>query len=67
MYSVCPTKAIPENFVDKLDYFKKLGGSFTEENQDKEIVIKELCIGCGKCSAICPKDNIISYRHQRMN
>ncbi len=62
---VCPTKAIPENFVDKLDYFKKLGGSFTEENQDKEIVIKELCIGCGKCSAICPKDNIISYRHPK--
>ena len=62
---VCPTRAIPENFVDKLDYFKKLGGSFTEENQDKEIVIKELCIGCGKCSAICPKDNIISYRHPK--
>ncbi len=62
---VCPTKAIPEDFVGKLDYFKKLGGSFSEENQDKEIVVKELCIGCGKCSAICPKDNIISYRHPK--
>ena len=33
------------------------------EDQSKEIVIKNLCIGCGKCSNICPKDDIISYRH----
>ena len=26
-------------------------------------VKEDLCIGCGKCSNICPKDNIISYRH----
>ena len=58
-------RQFPENFVDKLDYFKKLGGSFTEENQDKKEFIKELCIGCGKCSAICPKDNIISLEHPK--
>lgn len=62
---VCPTEAIPKNFVENLDYFKKLGGKFNEQNQDKEIVVKDLCIGCGKCSAICPKDNIISYRHPK--
>ena len=62
---VCPTKAIPENFVENLDYFKQLGGNFNEQNQDKEIVVKDLCISCGKCSAICPKDNIISYRHPK--
>ncbi len=62
---VCPTKAIPENFVENLEYFKNLGGRLEDENKDKDIVIKELCIGCGKCSAICPKDEIISYRHPK--
>ena len=33
------------------------------EDKNKDIVIKDLCIGCGKCSSICPRDNIISYRH----
>ena len=41
-------KAIPENFVENLEYFKKLGGKFNEENKDKDIVIKDLCIGCRK-------------------
>lgn len=60
---VCPTDAIPKNFVKELDVFKMLNGSFEEPDQSKEIVIKDLCIGCGKCSNICPKDDIISYRH----
>ena len=60
---VCPTKAIPNDFVDNLDYFKSLGGSFDIEDKNKDIVIKDLCIGCGKCSSICPRENIISYRH----
>ena len=60
---VCPTEAIPNDFVDNLDLFKSLGGDFKIEDQTKEIVIKDLCIGCGKCSNICPKDDIISYRH----
>jgi ferredoxin len=60
---VCPTDAIPKNFVKELDIFKMLGGSFDEPDSSKEIVIKDLCIGCGKCSNICPKDDIISYRH----
>jgi ferredoxin len=55
---VCPTDAIPKDFVKKLDLFKN-----NDENDHKEIVIKDLCIGCGKCSNICPKDDIISYRH----
>lgn len=60
---VCPTDAIPVDFVERLDFFKSLNGSLLEEDQDKEIVIKDLCIGCGKCSSICPKSDIISYRH----
>lgn len=60
---VCPTDAIPKNFVKELDIFKSLKGSFDEPDSSKEIVIKDLCIGCGKCSNICPKDDIISYRH----
>jgi ferredoxin len=60
---VCPTDAIPKNFVKELDIFKDLKGSFDEPDSSKEIVIKDLCIGCGKCSNICPKDDIISYRH----
>ena len=62
---VCPTKAIPNNFVENLEHFKNLGSSFEIEDPDKDIVIKDLCIGCGKCSSICPKDNIISYRHPK--
>ena len=27
------------------------------------IVIKDKCIGCGNCSAICPKSDIIHYEH----
>lgn len=60
---ICPTDAIPKNFTKDLDFFKNLNGSFDEEDQSKEIVIKDLCIGCGKCSSICPKSDIISYRH----
>lgn len=60
---VCPTDAIPKNFVKELDIFKDLNGSFDNPDSSKEIVIKDLCIGCGKCSNICPKDDIISYRH----
>ena len=60
---VCPTDAIPKDFVKNLDVFKMLGGSFDDPDSSKEIVIKDLCIGCGKCSNICPKNDIISYRH----
>jgi NAD-dependent dihydropyrimidine dehydrogenase PreA subunit len=62
---VCPTNAIPKDFVSELDIFKDLNGSFDMFDQLKEIVIKDLCIGCGKCSNICPKDDIISYRHNK--
>ena len=60
---VCPTNAIPKNFTDNLREYISKGGSFETEDQQKEIVVKDLCIGCGKCSNISPKDNIISYRH----
>jgi len=60
---VCPTDAIPKDFILRLDVFKELSGSFENEDQSKEIVIKDLCIGCGKCSNICPKAEVISYRH----
>jgi ferredoxin len=60
---VCPTDAIPKNFIKELDLFKDLNGSFDDPDPSKEIVIKDLCIGCGKCSNICPKNDIISYRH----
>lgn len=60
---VCPTNAIPSDFISNLDVFKNLKGTFHDEDQSKEIVIKDLCIGCGKCSNICPKNDIISYRH----
>ena len=60
---VCPTEAIPPDFISNLDVFKSLGGSLEHEDQSKEIVVKDLCIGCGKCSALCPKSDIISYRH----
>ena len=60
---VCPTDAIPKDFIQHLQIFKDLGGSLDTEDQSKEIVIKDLCIGCGKCSNICPKTDIISYRH----
>lgn len=60
---VCPTDAIPKNFVKELDIFKGFASSVEAPENTKEIVIKDLCIGCGKCSNICPKDDIISYRH----
>ena len=60
---VCPTEAIPTDFISNLSVFKSLGGSLENEDQSKEIVVKDLCIGCGKCSALCPKSDIISYRH----
>ena len=60
---ICPTDAIPKDFIKNLDFFKNQNGSFEVEDQSNEIVIKDLCIGCGKCSSICPKPDIISYRH----
>lgn len=60
---VCPTDAIPNDFISNLPKFIDLNGSLEIEDQTKEIVIKDLCIGCGKCSNICPKSDIISYRH----
>jgi ferredoxin len=44
---VCPTEAI-----EPIDVGKEVA-----------YVIEEKCIGCGDCSAICPKDDIISYTH----
>jgi len=35
----------------------------TEAIPDELIVNKTKCIGCGNCGAICPKDNVISYKH----
>ena len=60
---VCPTNAIPKTFTENLQKYIDLGSDFNNEDPSKEIVIKDLCIGCGKCSNICPKDDIISYRH----
>lgn len=60
---VCPTDAIPNDFINNIDFFRSLGGSLETEDQSKEIVIKDLCIGCGKCSNVCPKPEVISYRH----
>ena len=60
---VCPTNAIPKTFTENLQEYIDLGSDFNNEDPSKEIVIKDLCIGCGKCSNICPKDDIISYRH----
>ena len=60
---VCPTDAIPKDFVTNLDLYKALNGHIDLADTSKEIVIKDLCIGCGKCSNICPKTDIISYRH----
>lgn len=60
---VCPTDAIPQDFVTNLSLFRQMNGSLDVEDQSKEIVIKDLCIGCGKCSNICPKPDIIGYRH----
>ena len=44
---VCPTEAILPIEVGK----------------EVAHVITGKCIGCGDCSAICPKDDIISYTH----
>ena len=63
MCSICPTNAIPKTFTENLQKYIDLGSDFNNEDPSKEIVIKDLCIGCGKCSNICPKDDIISYRH----
>lgn len=60
---VCPTEAIPKDFVLKLDQYQELGSSYEIEDPSKEIVVKDLCIGCGKCGNMCPRDNVISYRH----
>lgn len=60
---ICPTDAIPKDFTKKLDDFIKLGGNLDIDDQSKDIVIKDLCIGCGKCGSICPESDVISYRH----
>jgi ferredoxin len=60
---ICPTDAIPKDFTKKLNIFKEFGGMFETEDQSKEVVTKDLCIGCGKCSSICPEPGVISYRH----
>ena len=44
---VCPTEAIEPIEIGK----------------EVAYVIEEKCIGCGDCSAICPRDDIISYTH----
>ena len=44
---VCPTEAIEPIEVGK----------------EVAFVIESKCIGCGDCSAICPKPDIISYTH----
>jgi len=35
----------------------------TDAIPESLIVIKEKCIGCGNCSSICPRSDIISYEH----
>ena len=58
-----PDFGVDEKLIKLVKKYIDLGSNFNNEDQSKEIVIKDLCIGCGKCSNICPKDNIISYRH----
>ena len=49
---VCPTDAIPKYFTEELARYQDLGGSFENEEQAKEIVIKDLLI-VSKNSAAC--------------
>ena len=51
------------NIITFNDRILKLTIDRLGQNKLVKIVVKDLCIGCGKCSNICPKDDIISYRH----